>query len=143
MLETVAALAILSLGVVAIHGALRQAVLARATAQDYTRARFLLEDMVARLELEPFLMEGTHFGSFGGSYSRFHYACTVSKLILPAPVIPPELLARPGFEIELPVPYLGKIHATVSWTRAGRSYEETVETLFNPDRLYVPEEALP
>lgn len=140
LLESVAALTILSLGVVAIHGALHQAILSRALAQDYTQARFLLEELVGKLELRPIVQEETRAGSFGGAHSRFRYEWTVSRLMIPPPVVPPQFQSRYGDDIELPVPYLGKISATVSWTRAGNHFQESVETLFDPDRLYVPEE---
>ena len=48
MVETVVAMGLLSVSMVAIHGAVRQTVIARGQAQDYTIARFLLEEIVAK-----------------------------------------------------------------------------------------------
>jgi hypothetical protein len=141
LLEAIVALTVLSVGVWAVNRALQDALLTRAMAQDYTQARFFLEQVISELELQPVLAEGaSKSGTFGDDYPRFSYTWMVSKVDVPAPQIPPQLLAIMQTEPELPVPYLGKLRVTVNWTRAGRSFSRSLETLIAPNRLYTQEE---
>lgn len=141
LLETIVALTVLSVGVWAVNRALQDALLTRAMAQDYTQARFFLEQVLSELELQPVLIEGaSKSGGFGDDHPRFSYTWSVSKVDVPAPPIPAELLAVMQSEPELPAPYLGKLRVTVSWTRADRSFSRSIETLIAPDRLYTQEE---
>ncbi|MCC6489586.1 MAG: hypothetical protein IT364_18960 [Candidatus Hydrogenedentes bacterium] len=121
-----------------MNEALQEALLTRAMARDFTQARFLLEQVVSDLELQPLLIEGAEKnGDFGDAFERFAYHYEVSRVELPAPELPSlanAVLAQP---LQLPVSYLGKIRVTVTWTRAGRSFERTAETLVPPERLYI------
>ena len=138
LVETLVALMILSVGVVAVNQALQDALLTRAMARDFTQARFLLEQVVSDLELQPQLVEGTaKSGGFGEDFERFAYHYEVSRVNLPAPELPPAARGMVVQPLQLPVSYLGKIRVTVSWTRAGRTFERVLETLIAPEKLYI------
>lgn len=143
LLECLMALSILSIGTIVIHRDLRETIAVRGQAQDYTHARFLLEQLVAKLELQPMLMEKSASGRFEGSLSRFSWKWKVSKVELPMPPIPPEIPPEEAARLKLNAPHLTRIEATVSWKRSGRRFEETVETLWDPEKLYVPKELGP
>ena len=142
LVEAMVALAILSLGAFVVHGTIRQAVLTRGQAQDYTRARFLLEGLVADLELQPELVEDSTRGRFEGDDRRFRWSYGVRRVNVPkpgAPLRPP----RPGkkrrpFTYEPGRDYLARVRATVTWERGGRAFSESFETLLGPDRLWQP-----
>ena len=138
LVETLVALMVLSVGVLAVNQALQDALLTRAMARDFTQARFLLEQVVSDLELQPLLIEGAaKNGAFGEAFERFAYHYEVSRVELPAPELPPLAIGTLAQPLQLPVSYLGKIRVTVTWTRAGRSFERAVETLIAPEKLYI------
>lgn len=141
LVETMVALVLLALGSWAIHGTIRQAILARGQAQDYTQARFLLEEVVAKLEMQPLLQLRSSKGSFPGELNRFSWEYVVRMVNVPRPAAPPAggQSQRGNQSFEYPVEYLAHVHATVSWTRAGREFSESFETLFRPDKLWVPD----
>lgn len=145
LVETLVALVVLSVGILAANRALGESLFTRAMAQDYTQARFFLERVMSELELQPKLAENSEGkGDFGKDYPSFSYRWEVTRADIPVPRIPPEILIKFPDGIKLPVPYLGKIRVTVFWTRRGQTYSRSVETLISPERLYVyekPEEA--
>jgi len=140
LIETLVALVLLSVGVLAINRALREAMETRAIARDFTTARFLLEERISELEMQPVLREGTVLaGDFGNEHERFSYTCSVTKVEVPRPEIPPDVQAVLLEPIELPEPYLGKISVTIKWTRAGRAFDATAETLVSSRKLQTKE----
>jgi hypothetical protein len=135
------ALMVLSIGGVAVNRAMQEALVTRAMARDFTEARFLLEQVMSEMELQPILLDGsTKSGGFGDDRPRFSYRWDVSIVELPQPQLPPLATAIIVQPLELPVRYLGKIRATVTWTRAGRTFERTAETLVAPERIYTEED---
>jgi len=142
LVEALVAMTLLSLGMISISNALGSANYTRAVARDRTDARFLLEELVGSIEIQPLIEAETVEGQFE-KYPRFSYSYTVDILEIPAPPIPPEVQAQRNQslqqqqpeEIELPVAAIGRIRATVFWTRLGDPYNETVETLVQPERL--------
>ncbi len=140
LFESVMALSLLSMSLIVIHNGLRQTIWVREQARDYTHARFLLSNVMAKVELQPMLTQASDSGRFKGEFSRFSWKWKVSKVNIPLPPFPPnapkELVAR----FKLNVPYLTKIEATVSWTRRGQTYEVKAETLSNPEKLFIPPE---
>lgn len=165
LFEAMIALTVLSVSIYVIQDGIRQAVIARGHAQDFTQARFLMEDMVNRLQLQPVFKEENKSGRFRGKYNRFSWSYTITKVDLPVPPPPPTRTTPynqpggqpqqgpqnlnyprfPGYqreyaegELELPVPFLGKIEATVSWTRSGMPFEVKAQTLFAPERMWLP-----
>ncbi|MDZ4860313.1 MAG: hypothetical protein SGI88_15150 [Candidatus Hydrogenedentes bacterium] len=140
LMETLVALVLLSIGVLAINRALRETLATRAIARDYTTARFLLEEKMGELEIQTGHLEGaSSAGDFGEKQQRFSYAWSVARVDLPEPVIPVELQPFVIDLPELPEPYLGRISVTISWTRAGRNYSATAESLLSSKRLLVKE----
>jgi hypothetical protein len=136
----------LSIGVLAMNRAMQEALETRAMARDYTEARFLIEQVMSELEMQPLLMEGaSKAGAFGKDHPRFSYAWTVSRYDFPEPVLPPDVQQFLAGPVGLPEPYLGKIQVTVNWTRRDRTYSRRVETLIPPEKLVVlePEGAAP
>ena len=131
--ELLVALAVLSIGVLAVNRALRETVVTRGQARDFTHARFLLEQIVGNLELQPLLKEETRSGTFDGEFSRFSWTYTVSRVDVAAPVGQVSPTAEPP--AAYPATQLGKIAATVQWTRAGTPFERRVETLVEAERL--------
>ncbi|MCL4692976.1 MAG: hypothetical protein KJ060_10770 [Candidatus Hydrogenedentes bacterium] len=141
LVETMVALMVLSIGGVAVNRAMQDALITRAMARDLTTARFLLEQVMSELELERTLIDGaSESGDFGEDYPQFVYKWNVSVVPIPQPELPPLATATLAQPVEYPVPYLGKIHVTVSWSRAGRPFERSLETLVSPDRVYTKED---
>jgi hypothetical protein len=112
---------------------------ARAQARDHTHARFMLEQLMSELEMQPLLVEGTASGDFGKAHPRFRWERRVDKVPLPPPQLPGTVVQQMRQEFKPPVTYLGQITVTVRWTRAGRDFIETAQTFFSDSRLYVPE----
>lgn len=140
LIETLVALMVLSIGILAVNRAMQEATLTRAMARDFTQARFLLEQVASELDLQPILIDGdTHQGDFGKDYPRFSYQWNVSRVDLPAPQLPPLAQAALTQPLQLPSSYLGKVTVKVSWTRAGRTFDRTLETLIAPEKMYTTE----
>jgi hypothetical protein len=131
---------LLSIGMLAVNRAMRETILVRGLSRDYTQARFLLEDLIAMLELQPQLNEASDSGRFQKELSRFSYKWSVSKVDVPEPPLPADMSPEAVEKFELNASYLAKIEATVSWRRSGRDYEQTAQTLWTPEKLFVPEE---
>jgi len=140
LMETIVAVAVLAIGVLAVNRALHQALLTRAISHDYTQARFLIEEVLMPLEMQPILVPGSKAGSFGDKHPRFQWSYEIKKVELAQTVSAGALPAGVGGGLKPPVEYLGKIAVTVSWTRMERKYERTVETLISPEKLYVAPE---
>ena len=140
LFETLVAMTLLSIGLIAINRAMRETILVRGVSRDHTQARFLLEGLIGNLELQPELNEASGSGRFEGELSRFSYKWAVSKVEVPEPPLPSDMPAEEAEKFKLSAFYLAKIEATVSWQRSGRSYEQTAQTLWTPEKLFVPEE---
>ncbi len=141
LFEALIALTVLSISIYVIQEGIRQAVIARGHAKDYTQARFLLEDLVNQLQLQPVLREENRSGTFSNPNSRFSWTYTISMIEMPLPPPPPNTAQDPAQqeqEVQLPVPYLGKIEASVRWRRSGSAFKESVQTLFAPERMWLP-----
>jgi type II secretory pathway pseudopilin PulG len=141
LLEAMVALALLGVISYSIHGTFQQALLTRAQAQDYTRARFLLEQLVADRQLQPIVTQGAGDGFFTGETDeRFQWAYQIQKVNLPKPpkpINPPkEGTTRPKFRYPKDSAYLVHVVATVSWRRGGQDFSESIETLFSPRKLW-------
>ncbi len=140
LVETTVALVLLAVGSWAIHATIREAILARGQAQDYTQARFLLEEVVAKLELQPLLSHGSKRGTFPGDLSRFSWSYTVKRVDVPAPSAPTGIGRRQNQPpVEFVAEFLTGVQATVTWTRGGREFSESFETLFRPSKFWEPD----
>ncbi len=141
MVETVVAMGLLSIGMVTIQGAVRQAIITRGQAQDYTTARFLMEKVVADVELQPEVIEGKKSGNFKKPFNRFRYQWAITRVQVPLPPIPPELPGNFMEQFEKTYKgYMGKMTVTVFWTRAGHEFEAFSQTLLSPEQFWVPPE---
>jgi hypothetical protein len=147
LIETLTAMAVLSASILAINGAMRQGAITNAMARDYTHARFVLEQVVGSVELKQGLVPTTNSGRFGGDLSHYAWEYEITLIEMPVPAVSfdmnnpahaslAEKLLNEDGELELPVHFIPKITATVSWSRGGRVFTETVETLMDPDRLH-------
>ena len=141
LVEAVVALVLLSVGAYAVHGTLRQAILTRGQAQDYTQVRFALQQVVSDIELQPMLQEEERSGRFAGELERFAWRYTISRVELPLPL---EALALPPPQREFAYPkgldFLTRVHVTIDWERGGQPFSESFETLLSPGKLFQPPE---
>ena len=139
LVETMVAMGVLSISMLTIQQAVREAMLTRAMAEDLTTARFLMEEIMNGLILLPELEEGSSRGDFGAEFSRFSYAWQVSTAEVPRPELPefvPEQMRE-----SLTRQYKGhipKVTVTVTWTRLGQEREITAQTLRPPEQLWMP-----
>ena len=85
LVEAVVALVLLSVGAYAIHGTLRQAVLTRGQAEDYTQALFLLGQVIAGVQIQPRIKEDTNKGIFPEPHGRFRWETSIERIYLPIP----------------------------------------------------------
>ena len=131
-------MAVLSIGIIAINKALHQAVITRASAQDYTCARFLLDDLMADLELQAQLVESDESGDFGEEYPRFSWRKQVSELEIQAPDPPDGVPENLLDQLSQGRQSMGLIRVTVYWERAGQSYERTAQTVISQRKLWLP-----
>jgi len=154
LIETLTAMALLSASILTINGAMRQAAITNALARDYTHARFVLEQVVGSAELKQIAGPTAHSGHFGGELAHYAWEYEIELIEMPAPQVSfdfnnpahremAERLLNEHGQLELPVHYIPKITATVYWTRGGQEFSETVETLMDPDRLYVADPSVP
>lgn len=139
--ETLVAMGILSVSGIVIQDALRQAIYARAQAQDYTTARFLLEKVAGEEALKFQRPEGSGQGRFPPPYERFSYHWALRRVDVPRPQLPPYLEPheRELFEENF-VDYMGLLTVRLNWTRGGAEFEALGETLLRPGLLWLPED---
>lgn len=143
LFEATLALVLLTVGAYAVHGVIRQAVLTRGQAQDYTSAKFLLEQLIADVEFQPFVTPETHEGRFEDEFDRFSWSTEVRKIEIPKPEGPLDELggaAPDAGELKLQSPALAHVRAMVTWQRGGQTFTETMETLFDYKKLWIPPE---
>lgn len=145
LVETVVAMGVLSISMLIIHQDIRQAIMTRGQAQDFTTARFLLEKVFAEHMEQSLLREESDSGRFPPPHQRFAYEWTISKVEMPMPELPQDLPgendeARLEKLREMYKGYMGKLRIHILWTRSGQEREAIVETLFPPEKLWVPED---
>lgn len=139
--ETVVAMAVLSASAIVIQSALRQGMLTRRQAQDYTIARFLVQQVAGEQALLFQQPEGSGSGQFDPPYEDYRYEWELEKVEIPLPegveALPPPL--RQEFEDRF-VDYMGKLTVRITWQRGGLEMEALGETLLRPDLLWLPKE---
>lgn len=137
LVETIVAMGLLSVSMLMIHANIRQAVITRGQAQDYTTARMLLDDIMARQLIQVVLSPRSEKGQFPPPNERFSYSWELTRIELPRPPIPAHLDVMAQEQLEdLFVEYMGKMRATVEWTRAGRTFSAEAETLISPNQFW-------
>mgnify|MGYP001165986907 CR=1 FL=1 len=142
LIETTVAMVVLGISSITIHGVVRQSILTRGQAQDFTQVRLLMEDYMARLELQPYLFPGVEQGTFDDGSGRFGYTHRIRVVGVPVPELPipsntPADEVR-DFRYERDASLLVHVALTVRWKRGGMDFEETIETLLPQSKLYVP-----
>lgn len=139
LVETVVAMAVLSISILGVHQGISQALLARARTMDFTMARFLMEEKLNDLLIQPQLTEGQGKGTFDVPHERFSYEWSLKKVEVPKPEMTGEMNPeRQQYVMKNWKSYVGKISITISWMRAGEPFERTGETLIGPDKLWQP-----
>lgn len=137
LLEASVALVLLTLGVFVVQGSIREAIVTRGQAQDFTQAKFLLEQIMGDIESQPQLTEHSKAGGFPGHLNRFTWRYDVQRVDLPAPP-PPAANSNPGVRQNLPIEYLAHVIVVIEWERSGRHFERSIETLLSKDKLWQP-----
>lgn len=141
LVETALALVILSVGALVVHRTIQEAIRTRGQAQDFTRARFLLDQQMAEVLAQPVLVEKRAQGHFTGQDERFSWTSDIRKVNPPVPKSP----SRPPRNTSTPVgpfvfprnrDYMARVQVTVSWQRAGLEFSESYETLLPASRLW-------
>ena len=140
LVETIVAMAVLSISVLGVHRAISQALTARARTMDFSDARFLLEEKLNELTLQPQLKESEGRGVFPAPQDRFAYSWSVKRIDIPKPEIPdgipPE--RRKYIEDLMKNLYVGKIEIRIAWERSGQKFERLGETLMSSKQLWQP-----
>lgn len=139
LIETVVAMAVLSVTILGVHRGISQALTARARTMDFTVARFLLEEKLNELLLQPQLTVSQDSGTFAAPHERFSFSWTVKRIDLPTPEIPPTVPPERRQFVEKQLQkYIGKIEIKIAWERSGQAFERTGETLIGKDKLWQP-----
>ncbi len=145
LVETAVALVLLSVGSLAVHRTIQEAIRTRGQAQDFTRARFLMNGTFADIVAQPLLTERRTSGRYAGADSRFAWTVEVKRVDVPVPQAPlrPRRDGKPASKFEFPdgTDYLARVSVTVTWDRSGLDFSETSETLLAPGRLWQPPRA--
>ncbi len=146
LVETAVALVILAIGAFAVQRTIQEAIRTRGQAPDFTQARFLLDQLMADVTLQPQLTEGRRDGRYPAPHERFAWSYVIERVDVPAPTAPlspppPRKKQRP-FTFPEDTAYLARIRATVRWQRAGMTFSESYETLLPPERLWQPPRSL-
>lgn len=141
LVETIVAMGLLSISMIVIQSAIRQAIITRGQAQDYTTARFLMQQIVAEREMELETPESSGKGAFEEPYARFSYEWGLTKVKVPRPRIPEDF---PSGQLDMLKRtfkgYMGKLRVEIQWTRAGRPFSAVGQTLLRPEQLWLPPE---
>lgn len=142
LIETTVAVVVLGISAITIHGVIRQAIQTRGQVQDYTHVRLLMEDYMARLELQPYVFAEEGDGVFEEGEGRFKYSYVIEAIDVPEPVLPLPRGTIDGnvapFKYQAGASKLIRVAITTRWSRGQMDFEETLETLLPQGRLYVP-----
>lgn len=142
MVETLVAMAVLSISAVAIQEAIRQAILSRGEAMDYTTARFLVEKVIADRMLVFEQPEGKDEGKFGPPFERFAYSWELRRVEIPMPELPASMPMEEAKAFkDSYVKYIGKLRVKLTWSRAGTPFTAVAETLLRRNLVWMPPSA--
>lgn len=141
LVETVVSLGLLSISIVGIHESLRQAMMVRGRAQDYSAARVLMEQLAAEVAMQPEMQQSARSGRFPPPYDRFGWEWKYTRVDVPMPPIPPEFDEERVRQMrQMFKGAMGKLWVRVYWTRGSDEFALTGETLFKPEHLWLPEQ---
>lgn len=137
--ETLVAMAVLSISTVVVQEAIRQAILARGEAMDYTTARFLIEKVISDRMLVFEQPEGKGQGIFDPPFERFSYSWEVLRVEIPMPELPSTMTPEEMRQFRTNyVKFIGKLGVKVTWSRAGTPFTAIAETLLRRDLVWMP-----
>lgn len=140
LIETIVAMAVLSMSMLYIHTGIRQSVQVHAQAQDVTTARLLLRQVLSEQELQPKLVVDSGSGTFPAPNERFEYSVEITKEPVPVPELSADFPEEmQGWFKEEFRDYIGKVSVTIRWSRSGILSEMVGETLLHPEQLWVPQ----
>ena len=139
--ETVVAMGVLSISTLVIQDALRQGIMTRRQAQDYTTARILLEQVAGEQALLLQQPEGSGSGRFPPPHESYSFEWTLERVDVPLPPLPPDMTPpEREYFVEHYVDYLGKLTVRIKWRRGGVDLEALGETLLRPALIWLPED---
>lgn len=141
LVESTVAMVVLGIGIFTVHGVMRQALITKGQAEDYTHVRHLAERIKADLDLQPILVEGRRAGRFDPPYQRFTWEYEIRRVGLPGPGEPSRRQPDAGEAPFSYVPeggYLAHVAVTISWQRARQGFRESFVTLYGPEKLWLP-----
>jgi len=141
LFETLVSMTLLSITMLSIHTVIQQATEAKGLARDYTTVRFLMEGIFSEMEMQHQLHEMHEEGTFEAPHDRFSYVIEVDKIEVPRPELPASLDALT--KEKLAQQYQGwmpRARVEITWQRAGNERTRVGETLFGPERLWLPRE---
>jgi len=141
LFETLVAMTLLSITMISVQRVIQQAVVMRGLAQDYTTVRFLLEGVIADMELQQEIAVKQETGTFQPPHDRFSYVIDITEIEVPRPElpssIPPEERERLERRYNGEIPH---VRVEVSWERAGNEYVKVAETIYDERKLWRPPE---
>lgn len=139
LLETLIAMGILGMSMIGIHRSVSEALFVQGRTRDFSRANFLMEQMVNEIAARPQMVVSGEQGTFK-DYPRFSYDCAYTKVIVPTPTDRPQGMTQIEFDriSEQFTGYMGKLTVSIYWNRGGQPFSRTAETLFKPEHLWVP-----
>jgi hypothetical protein len=140
MVETLVAMTILSISSFAIQRAIYQAVSARREAEQITIARYLLEHLVAKIEMRPEMALESGQGDFvADGFPNLAYAYEVSRIEAPLRGRAARFLNDPQVSQHYQ-DYIGKLTVRIFNVVEGPDNPIAVgETLLQPSQLWLPE----
>ena len=140
LIETIVAMALLSVSMIVIQQSLHQAILVRGRIMDFSTARLLLKEQTAAVEIQHEVPVTKKFGRFPPPYERFSWEWEMSKLSVPRPELPDWIVEDKRKSLKkMFKPYMGKLRVTIKWERGGEPFEITGHTLVKPEHLWLPE----
>lgn len=140
LVETLTAMAVLSITAVTVQQGVYTAVQARGLSQDYTTAQFLMDEIIAAVDLEPRVAsDDPKTGTFPAPHDRFEYTWSVAKVAVATPLLPAALSPEERATLLSDyVGYMGRLNIEIRWYRGGQPFAVTGETLIAPERVWPP-----
>lgn len=141
LIETIVAMALLSISMLVIQQSLQQAILVRGRVLDYSNARLLLQQKMGEVEVQYELPESEEFGRFAPPYERFGWEWKLELLKVPRPQLPDFVKEEKRKQLKRQFkPYMGKLTVTIDWERGGEPFSVTGQTLLKPEHIWIPED---
>lgn len=139
MVETLVAMSILSISAFGIHRSVYQAISARREAEQLTIARYLLESLVAQVEMRPQMGLGGNTGTFAADgYPEFAYTYEVARIEVPLRGRAARYLNDPRLSLDYQN-YIGKLTVRIYREQDGPDRPLVVgETLLQPSQVWMP-----